>query len=107
MGTQKQGRELAGEGRGELSDIWSRVSCLWILAQKEAGVLAGSRCLSTPLHVPTPYQTPHTHPPRRHKGISHSYIWEAFPNSFAICYLSFLKKTFFFYPKYPERSVIP
>lgn len=62
----------------------------------------GSRCpgsLSMSLQPPrcwcsTPNQTPHTHPPRWHKGISHRHIWETFSNSFAITDLSFLEKRF-------------
>lgn len=41
-----------------------------------------------------PYQAPRTHHPRRHKEISRPHIWETFSTSFAICYLSFLTKTF-------------
>lgn len=58
----------------------------------------GSRCpgsFSMSLQPPrcsTPYQTPHTHPPRWHERISRPHIWEAFSNSFAVTDFSFLEK---------------
>ena len=90
-GTPSRDRSQRRRG-GELGGIW-RACQISGFPLREAGVLAAARSLFSPLHVPTlTRQTPHTHPPRWHKGTSHPRIWEAFPNSFAICSLSFLGK---------------
>lgn len=52
----------------------------------------GSSCPRSPCKSLRAPQCSHAHLPRRHKGISRSRIWGAFPNSFLICYLSFLGK---------------
>lgn len=73
------------EERRGLGDIWR-------VRPVSGSRLRGKQLPPQPLQVSGPPQRSHAHLPRRHKGISRSRIWGAFPNSFLICYLSFLGK---------------